>query len=72
MLCAILLGMRMAMWTETCRTQRLLWTQAMEAIQALGEEMTMEEAVMQAGATPVTAQNQADPGTWTWSQTWAP
>ena len=39
----------------------------MEAVQALGEE---EEEVMQAGATPVTAQNQADPGTWTCLQTW--
>ena len=65
MLCAILPGMRMAMWTETCRTQRLLWAQTMEAVQALGEEMRMEEEVMQAGATPVTAQIQADLGTWT-------
>ena len=65
MLCAILPGMRMAMWTETCRTQRLLSIQAMEAAQALGEEMRMEEEVVQAAATPVTAQNQADPGTWT-------
>ena len=63
MLCAILLGMRMAMWTETCRTQRLLWTQATEALAALAEEAEMEAGVMQAGVTPVTAQSRADPGT---------
>ena len=70
MLCAVLPGMGVAKWTATCRTQRLLWIQAMEAVQALAGEVAVEVEVMQAEMTPVIAQSQADPGTWAQSQTW--